>query len=127
MDVRARLEQATCEVLDLDGVLGEPGRSLGTAWLVSDQGHLVTAGHIDDGQAGVGEGGRALPHDALPVRPAVPKRAGCRRPPGPTTVNSAPSAACGAEYPCTIRIYSVSERRGRELITGRVAYPHWNR
>jgi hypothetical protein len=36
-------------------------------------------------------------------------------------------AACGAEYPCTIRIYSVSERRGRELITGRVAYPHWNR
>lgn len=36
-------------------------------------------------------------------------------------------AACGAELPCTIRIYSVAARRARELITGHVAYPHWNR
>ena len=36
-------------------------------------------------------------------------------------------AACGAEFPCTIRIYSVARGRARELITGRVAYPHWNR
>jgi hypothetical protein len=36
-------------------------------------------------------------------------------------------AACGAELPCTIRIYSVAARRARELITGAVAYPHWNR
>jgi hypothetical protein len=35
--------------------------------------------------------------------------------------------ACGAELPCTIRIYSVAARRARELITGNVAYPHWNR
>jgi hypothetical protein len=36
-------------------------------------------------------------------------------------------AACGAEPPCTIRIYSVANGRARELITGNVAYPHWNR
>jgi hypothetical protein len=36
-------------------------------------------------------------------------------------------AACGAEGPCTIRIYSVAARRARELIIGNVAYPHWNR
>lgn len=36
-------------------------------------------------------------------------------------------AACGAEYPCTIRIYSVADGRARELITGRTANPHWNR
>ena len=36
-------------------------------------------------------------------------------------------AACGAEPPCTIRIYSVATRRARELITGNVRYPHWNR
>jgi hypothetical protein len=36
-------------------------------------------------------------------------------------------AACGAEPPCTIRIYSVAAGRARELITGNVAYPHWNR
>jgi hypothetical protein len=36
-------------------------------------------------------------------------------------------AACGAELPCTIRFYSVAARRARELITGAVAYPHWNR
>jgi dipeptidyl aminopeptidase/acylaminoacyl peptidase len=34
---------------------------------------------------------------------------------------------CGAEYPCTISIYSVVERRARDLITGRVGSPHWNR
>jgi hypothetical protein len=36
-------------------------------------------------------------------------------------------AACGAEFPCTIRTYSVHDGRSRELATGRVAYPHWNR
>jgi hypothetical protein len=36
-------------------------------------------------------------------------------------------AACGAEVPCTIRIYSVDGGRSRELATGRVAYPDWNR
>ena len=36
-------------------------------------------------------------------------------------------AACGAELPCTIQIYSVLDRRGRELVTGNVAYPDWNR
>ena len=36
-------------------------------------------------------------------------------------------AACGAEGPCTIRIYSVAAGRARELITGDVRYPHWNR
>jgi hypothetical protein len=36
-------------------------------------------------------------------------------------------AACGAEGPCTIRIYSVATGRARELITGDVRYPHWNR
>jgi hypothetical protein len=36
-------------------------------------------------------------------------------------------AGCGAEFPCTISIYSVVARRGRDLITGRVAYPNWNR
>lgn len=36
-------------------------------------------------------------------------------------------AGCGAELPCTIGIYSVATGRGRELITGNVAYPHWNR
>jgi hypothetical protein len=36
-------------------------------------------------------------------------------------------AACGYEGPCTIRIYSVAAGRARELITGDVRYPHWNR
>ena len=36
-------------------------------------------------------------------------------------------AGCGAEFPCTISIYSVAARRARDLITGRVAHPHWNR
>lgn len=36
-------------------------------------------------------------------------------------------AGCGAELPCTIAIYSLATGRARELITGRVAYPHWNR
>lgn len=36
-------------------------------------------------------------------------------------------AACGAEYPCTIQLFSVAERRYREVITGRVNSPHWNR
>ena len=36
-------------------------------------------------------------------------------------------AACGAEGPCRIRIYSVATGRARQLITGAVRYPHWNR
>jgi hypothetical protein len=36
-------------------------------------------------------------------------------------------AACGAEFPCTIQIFSVLEGRARNLITGSVASPHWNR
>ena len=36
-------------------------------------------------------------------------------------------AACGAELPCTLQIYSVLDRRSRDLITGNVAYPDWNR
>ena len=36
-------------------------------------------------------------------------------------------AACGAEGRCTIRIYSVVTGRAREVITGNVRYPHWNR
>ncbi len=36
-------------------------------------------------------------------------------------------AACGAEFPCTIRTYSVEDGRASELATGRVAYPDWNR
>jgi WD40-like Beta Propeller Repeat len=36
-------------------------------------------------------------------------------------------AGCGAELPCTIAIYSVATGRARELITGNVANPHWNR
>jgi hypothetical protein len=36
-------------------------------------------------------------------------------------------AGCGAELPCTIGIYSLATGRARALITGRVAYPHWNR
>jgi hypothetical protein len=36
-------------------------------------------------------------------------------------------AACGAEGPCTIRIYSVVTGQARQLITGAVRYPHWNR
>ena len=36
-------------------------------------------------------------------------------------------AACGAEYPCTIRVYSVADGRARALVSGRVGYPHWNR
>jgi len=35
-------------------------------------------------------------------------------------------AGCGAEFPCTIRIYSVLEHRARVLRTGRVG-AHWNR
>jgi hypothetical protein len=34
---------------------------------------------------------------------------------------------CGAEYPCTIQIYSVLERKANNVITGRVGGPHWNR
>lgn len=34
---------------------------------------------------------------------------------------------CGAEHPCSVRIYSMSERRARNVITGRVGSPHWNR
>lgn len=36
-------------------------------------------------------------------------------------------AACGAEFPCTIQIFSVLEERARDLVTGRVGSPHWNR
>jgi hypothetical protein len=36
-------------------------------------------------------------------------------------------AGCGAEFPCTIAIYSVLTGRWHEVATGRVAYPHWNR
>jgi hypothetical protein len=36
-------------------------------------------------------------------------------------------AGCGAEFPCTIRIFSVLDGKARNLITGRVGSPHWNR
>lgn len=36
-------------------------------------------------------------------------------------------AACGAEGPCTIHIFSVLDRRHRDVITANVAYPDWNR
>lgn len=36
-------------------------------------------------------------------------------------------AACGAEGPCTIRIYSVLDGRRRHVASGNVGYPHWNR
>ncbi|MBL0886431.1 STING domain-containing protein [Myceligenerans indicum] len=75
MDVRERLEQATCEVLDVDGVLGEAGRSLGTAWLVSDQGHLITAGHVVVDlyetaliEAAAGAGAEPVVHVRFPAR-----------------------------------------------------------
>ena len=35
--------------------------------------------------------------------------------------------ACGAEFPCSINVYSVLEGRGRTLASGRVAGAHWNR
>lgn len=35
--------------------------------------------------------------------------------------------ACGAEYPCTIQIFSVTTRRYRNVITGQVGDPDWNR
>ena len=35
--------------------------------------------------------------------------------------------ACGAESPCTIRVFSVLELRARTLFTGRVGDAHWNR
>jgi hypothetical protein len=34
---------------------------------------------------------------------------------------------CGAEFPCEISLYSVLERRGRTIASGRVAGAHWNR
>lgn len=78
MDVRERLEQATCEILDVDGVLGEPGRSLGTAWLVTDQGHLITAGHVVVDlyeaavvEAAVGEAAEPVVHVRFPARPGA--------------------------------------------------------
>jgi hypothetical protein len=37
------------------------------------------------------------------------------------------ATGCGAEYPCTISIFSVPRRRIRDLITGRVGEAHWNR
>ncbi|MBE1878103.1 STING domain-containing protein [Myceligenerans pegani] len=79
MDVRERLEQATCEVLDVDGVLGEPGRSLGTAWLVTDQGHLITAGHVVVDlyeaavvDAAVGQDAEPVVHVRFPARSGRP-------------------------------------------------------
>jgi hypothetical protein len=46
VNIESLLSQATCEVIDVDGVTGRRGASLGTAWLVSDQGHLLTAAHV---------------------------------------------------------------------------------
>lgn len=37
------------------------------------------------------------------------------------------ATACGAEYPCTISIFSVATRQARDLVTGRVSGAHWNR
>jgi dipeptidyl aminopeptidase/acylaminoacyl peptidase len=37
------------------------------------------------------------------------------------------ATACGAEYPCTISIYSVLRHQARHLVTGRVGDAHWNR
>jgi hypothetical protein len=37
------------------------------------------------------------------------------------------ATACGAEYPCTISIFSVPDGRARHLVTGRVGGAHWNR
>jgi hypothetical protein len=37
------------------------------------------------------------------------------------------ATACGAEYPCTISVFSVLEQRARHLVTGRVGNAHWNR
>jgi hypothetical protein len=36
------------------------------------------------------------------------------------------ATGCGAEFPCTISIFSVLERRARHLVTGRVGNAHWN-
>jgi hypothetical protein len=36
-------------------------------------------------------------------------------------------AACGAEWPCTIQIYSVADGRAKDVFTGRVSWPDWNR
>jgi len=36
-------------------------------------------------------------------------------------------ATCLPEAPCTIRIFSVIDGKARDLITGRVSSPHWNR
>lgn len=46
MSIEDLLSQATCEVIDVAGVTGQANASLGTAWLVSDQGHLLTAAHV---------------------------------------------------------------------------------
>lgn len=37
------------------------------------------------------------------------------------------TTGCGAEYPCTISIYSVLGHRARHVVTGRVGNAHWNR
>lgn len=37
------------------------------------------------------------------------------------------ATGCGAEFPCTISIFSVVERRARAVVTGRVGDAHWNR
>jgi hypothetical protein len=36
-------------------------------------------------------------------------------------------AACGAEWPCTIQIYSVADDRAKDVFTGTASWPDWNR
>jgi hypothetical protein len=37
------------------------------------------------------------------------------------------ASPCGAEYPCSIAVYSILDRRARTITTGRVGDAHWNR
>lgn len=37
------------------------------------------------------------------------------------------ATGCGAEWPCTISVFSVRDRRVRDVVTGRVGDAHWNR
>jgi hypothetical protein len=36
-------------------------------------------------------------------------------------------AACGAEWPCTIQIFSVADGRAKDVFTGMASWPDWNR
>jgi hypothetical protein len=36
-------------------------------------------------------------------------------------------AACGAEFPCTIQIFSVADGRAEDVFTGTASWPDWNR